>query len=107
MMGSCPLGGFYFPLLPLPLPASPLFLHIFIHLACFASLLPDSFGPVQGTMGIRGEGEHPSYDENIYIYIYYMMIMIIQSAGYPVMYIQMLQAQLWLFDTRRAITPFA
>ena len=71
MMGSCPLGGFYFPLLPLPLPASPLFLHIFIHLACFASLLPDSFGPVQGTMGIRGEGEHPSYDENIYIYLLY------------------------------------
>lgn len=34
-------------------------------------------------------------------------MVIIQSAGYPVMYIQMLQAQLWLLDTRRAITPFA
>lgn len=67
MMGSCP-RWFLFPTSPSSLPASPLFLRIFIHLACFASLLPDSFGPVQGTMGIRREG-NIRHMTRIFIYL--------------------------------------
>lgn len=93
----------HFSLVPSGIPS--LFTHLYSS-RLLRFLTSGQLWPGSGHNGNKKGGEHPSYDENIYISIMMIMV-IIQSAGYPVMYIQMLQAQLWLLDTRRAITPFA